>query len=187
MITAMIDAPALIRTSRVRAGLSQRELARRAGTSAATLSRYESGQIDPTIGTLNRIVAACARPRRRWPSLASLGPVVSAEQDHRTAWRLVGEFLDDSRISDDDELLRSVMQPPLPTGSSRTDALLPAIAEHLCAERNLAPPQWTQIPIESVPWWFVAGSRFAKRALIESPVSFARRGIFITAGALERV
>lgn len=183
----MIDAPGLIRTNRMRARLSQRELARRAGTSPATLSRYESGQIDPTIGTLNRIVAACARPRRRWPSLASLGPVMGAEEDDRTVWRLVGEFLDDSRTSDDDELLRSVMQPPLPTASSRTDALLAAIAEHICVERKLAPPPWTQIPVESVPWWFVAGSRFVKRALIESPISFARRGIFITAGALERV
>lgn len=36
-----------------------RELARRAGTSHATLARYESGDIDPRVGTLVRIVEAC--------------------------------------------------------------------------------------------------------------------------------
>ncbi len=49
----------IIREARSRAGLGLRELARRAGTSHATLARYERGEVDPTMGTLERIVAAC--------------------------------------------------------------------------------------------------------------------------------
>jgi hypothetical protein len=43
-------------------------------------------------------------------------------------------------------------------------------------------------PDECAPWWFVADlPGFVPTALRESPISFARRGIFITRGALERV
>ncbi len=39
-------------------GLSQAELARRAGTSRPTLSAYERGRISPTLATFERILAA---------------------------------------------------------------------------------------------------------------------------------
>ena len=48
----------IIRAARLRAGLSQRELALRAGTSHSTLSAYESGRVDPGVATMQRIVAA---------------------------------------------------------------------------------------------------------------------------------
>jgi transcriptional regulator with XRE-family HTH domain len=48
----------LIKIARRDAGLSQRELARRAETSQATLSAYESGKKSPTLETLARIVRA---------------------------------------------------------------------------------------------------------------------------------
>lgn len=185
----MISAAYLIRSHRLAIGLSQRELARRAATSAATLNRYERGIIDPTVETLNRILAACTRRRRRWASLAQLGPAlvsVSAEFPDEV-WRLVGEFLDDDKGADDEEFVNSVVDPPLPTGEVWVDALVAALAEYLSAQRDIAPPPWTQVPIEVVPWWFVAGRRFAAIATRESPASFSRRGIFVTSGALERV
>jgi transcriptional regulator with XRE-family HTH domain len=49
----------IIAEARSRAGLGLRELARRAGTSHATLRRYELGLVDPRVDTLERIVAAC--------------------------------------------------------------------------------------------------------------------------------
>lgn len=49
----------VITEARSRAGLGLRELARLAGTSHATLHRYERGDVDPTGATLERIVAAC--------------------------------------------------------------------------------------------------------------------------------
>ncbi|MFN2488597.1 MAG: helix-turn-helix domain-containing protein [Actinomycetota bacterium] len=48
----------LIRLARLECGLSQRELARRAGTSQATISAYEMGEKSPSLDTLARIVRA---------------------------------------------------------------------------------------------------------------------------------
>jgi uncharacterized protein len=49
---------ALLRAARRRQGLSQAELARRAGTSQPVISAYERGRRDPTYGTLRRLVEA---------------------------------------------------------------------------------------------------------------------------------
>jgi len=187
----MLSAPKLIRAHRRAAGLSQRELARRAGTSPATLHRYEAGRVDPTTGTLNRILHACLPPRRRWASVAELAPAFADELRRSTApkaWRqIVGEFLDDDRTSTDAEVQLVVADAPTPTGDPRADAVAAALTEHVCVRRGLVPPRWVQAPIEVTPWWFPAGDAFRALALRESPPSFARRGIFVTAGALERV
>ncbi len=45
-----------LREERVRAGLSQRELARRLGVSASLISQLENGQSKPSVGTLYSIV-----------------------------------------------------------------------------------------------------------------------------------
>lgn len=48
----------LIAEARVLAGLSQRELARRAKTSAAAIANYENGHQQPRFDTLMRIIEA---------------------------------------------------------------------------------------------------------------------------------
>jgi transcriptional regulator with XRE-family HTH domain len=48
----------LLRAVRRRRGLTQAELARRAGTSQPVLSAYERGRRDPTYSTLRKLVAA---------------------------------------------------------------------------------------------------------------------------------
>ena len=51
----------LIRDARTRAKLSQVALAGRAKTSQPAIARYESGTASPSLGTLDRILAACGR------------------------------------------------------------------------------------------------------------------------------
>lgn len=51
-----MDAATLIRRARSCSGLSLRQLARRAGTSHATLSAYEAGRVDPSVHTVRRII-----------------------------------------------------------------------------------------------------------------------------------
>jgi uncharacterized protein len=51
----------VIRRARSDAGLSQAELAARAGTSQPALARYETGAALPTLPTLERLVSACGR------------------------------------------------------------------------------------------------------------------------------
>jgi transcriptional regulator with XRE-family HTH domain len=49
----------MLRMARRRAGLSQRELARRAGVPQATISRIENGVVSPTVDTLEPLIRAC--------------------------------------------------------------------------------------------------------------------------------
>jgi uncharacterized protein len=53
-----VEAGAIIQGVRRRGGLSQAELARRAGTSQPVISAYEHGRRDPTLGTLRKLVEA---------------------------------------------------------------------------------------------------------------------------------
>jgi transcriptional regulator with XRE-family HTH domain len=52
---------ALVRQMRQGAGLSQRALARRAGTSQPAIVRYERGAATPSWETLQRLAVACGR------------------------------------------------------------------------------------------------------------------------------
>jgi transcriptional regulator with XRE-family HTH domain len=52
-----MDAATLVRTTRIRRGLTQSELARRIGTSQPVISAYENGSRDPSTGTLSRLIA----------------------------------------------------------------------------------------------------------------------------------
>jgi transcriptional regulator with XRE-family HTH domain len=53
-----MDAGTTLQAVRTSAGLSQAELARRAGTSQATISAYESGAKQPSVATFSRLLAA---------------------------------------------------------------------------------------------------------------------------------
>jgi len=55
---------ALVRDARLAAGLSQRALAQRAGTSQPAIARYERGVATPSWETLQRLLAACGRRLR---------------------------------------------------------------------------------------------------------------------------
>lgn len=52
------DSAALVRDARLRAGLTQRELASRAETAQSVVARIERGQTSPTWETLIRLLAA---------------------------------------------------------------------------------------------------------------------------------
>lgn len=54
----MAAAGALLRDTRQRVGLSQVELARRAGVTQSVVSAYESGARQPSVPTLERLIAA---------------------------------------------------------------------------------------------------------------------------------
>ena len=48
----------MLRAARERAGLTQAALAERVGTSQATVSAYENGAKEPSVATLDRLLAA---------------------------------------------------------------------------------------------------------------------------------
>ena len=54
----VVDPATLIKAVRRRQGLTQADLARRAGTSQPVISAYEHGRRDPTYATLRKLVEA---------------------------------------------------------------------------------------------------------------------------------
>lgn len=54
-----MDAGTLLQYVRRKAGLSQRELGRRAGVTQASIARIEAGQTSPRFETLDRLLSAC--------------------------------------------------------------------------------------------------------------------------------
>ncbi|MDQ3306555.1 MAG: helix-turn-helix domain-containing protein [Actinomycetota bacterium] len=68
-----MDGGLLIREARLRAGLTQAELAQRAGTSQPAVARYERGDVSPRVATLDRVVRACG---------LELVPALVAYDDH---------------------------------------------------------------------------------------------------------
>jgi len=53
-----MDARRLLQLARHEAGLTLRQLGKRAGTSHSTLAAYESGRKTPNVATLNRVLRA---------------------------------------------------------------------------------------------------------------------------------
>ena len=49
----------LLREARLRAGLTQAELAARAATARSQISRYERGDVLPSLETLRRLIRCC--------------------------------------------------------------------------------------------------------------------------------
>jgi hypothetical protein len=113
----------------------------------------------------------------------ALAPTGGGEAEAR---RLAFGFVAAFDAASPEERAKMVQRPPS-TGDPRYDALLAALVEHLCAQRGVAVPAWVDGPDRFLePWWFVSGlRRLHASALAQSPISFARRGIFICDGALD--
>ncbi len=70
VLTEILRFPQRLRELRLKAGLTQKELAMRAGVSQALIARIESGAVNPRLSTLQRIVKVLEE---------ALGPSMKAE------------------------------------------------------------------------------------------------------------
>ena len=78
---------------------------------------------------------------------------------------------------------------PPSTGDRQVDAALAALAEHLARRDGWPVPAWAFAEERyAQPWWFPAGVvSWHAMALVQSPLAFHKRGVFLTDGDLERV
>jgi transcriptional regulator with XRE-family HTH domain len=79
----------VLRDARDRAGLSQRQLAERAGTSQAMVARIEGGRQSPSMATLERLVRACGLELRVETAGGERAPVETAPAEVRSGRLLV--------------------------------------------------------------------------------------------------
>jgi hypothetical protein len=93
-------------------------------------------------------------------------------------------FVDDFRSSRD---LRAIEEPFNPRGD-KMDALVASTAESLCDELSLSPPPWLEtVPECQEPWFISRFERLKAIAIVESPLRFRIRKIFVTENFLDRV
>ncbi|GAC1384628.1 MAG: hypothetical protein NVSMB4_12200 [Acidimicrobiales bacterium] len=88
----------ILRTLRENAGLTQGEIAKRAGTSQPAVARYEAGDVSPSVRTLERLVHATGNRLRMTVEPASSasdlsGPRMAKLLENRTAILLAARRL----------------------------------------------------------------------------------------------
>jgi transcriptional regulator with XRE-family HTH domain len=196
-----VNSPSLIiRSARQRSGLTQSELAERAGTSQPTVARYESGVLVPRLETLLRLVTATehtlvmsAHPTVRRGALPIDGvaadlPSLIHTDGVRAIWRRLLDFVDDYRESSRVGKGWLVEASPQLIGDPRVDAALAGVVEELCTEATLPAPSWVDMPSRFVaPWWFVNElPGLEATAMRDTPFALARHGVFVNEGALSR-
>lgn len=195
-----MDTPALVRNARRCAGLTQAELACRAGTVQSAVASYESGARTPNLATLERLLRACdhdveivARPRvrRGAASLSDLALTIRADLgqgDEQGAIRLLFGFADDFRGSPRPGMVALIADEPISTGDARFDAVLAGVAELFAAEAGIPVPAWVNGPSRFVtPWWFVASRLgFHAYTLANTPALMARHGVFMAREVFDR-
>jgi len=184
-----------IRTARRRRGFSQRELARRAGVSFRGLQLLEAAGHDARISTLEKVADALRLPaagvRRVLERFLDEAPAsafcasMRMHLDGFDSWRIhLFDFVDAFRADPVPALVRT---PPIPELEPRLAALLASTVEALCAEKGTAPAPWSAGVAPLPHPWFVSGVENLKAsALVESPVRFRRRNIFVLANFLSR-
>jgi hypothetical protein len=100
-------------------------------------------------------------------------------------WKLYFyDFVDDFRYSKSVDLISERFK----FDNEKFDALLASATEKLCEEMDLEIPKWlNDIPNCKVPF-FVAGFENLKAtAIVESPLRFRIRNVFVTESFLQRV
>jgi transcriptional regulator with XRE-family HTH domain len=76
-------ASGLLRDARQRAGLTQEEVATKAGVARPLISQYETGRKDPSLTTLARLIEACGMELRVRADMLSLADLAQYAQDAR--------------------------------------------------------------------------------------------------------
>lgn len=167
--------------------MTQARLAELACTSQSAIAAYEAGRREPTLPVLERMIRASGHQLairleadRRLFRLADVAAHIRGTVGDERRMRLAFEFL---RGAADDgyPLVLLVIDEPAPTGDSRFDALLAAIAEDLCVRAEVEPPQWVHGEERFLDgfWWVSDLPSARARALVHAPASYRRRGVML--------
>lgn len=185
-----------LKTARVTANLSQRVLAKRAKVAYKTLQMLESGEgKNPSLEVLGKLAKAlslCApqfldHVEGYFAHLPDSIYIISRKilQEGDTSWKThLFDFVDAFRRTHDTAL---ISEPPHPALSPCISALIAATVETLCDDAKTSAPLWCSAIAPLPNPWFVSGLENLKAsAVLESPVYFRSRNIFVLASFLAR-
>ena len=118
-------------------------------------------------------------------TLADLAGRLARTSDPKIHWKLVWEFLEEYRWETADVQLGLVQEEPPPTGDERWDTLMAALAEHLAARHDAAPPPWAELRVLRGPWFPAELAIQRAEALVWAPAAFRKHGIYLSDRDLE--
>ncbi len=185
----------VIRSLRERRGLSQRELARRSELSFRALQLAESAGHDARLSSIEKVARGLGlRPSlvREALSRALSEPPESAAnasrrvvEDGAASWKVhLFDFVDAFRRSPSTEPVSTPVSAEL---EPRLRALFAATVETLTRAAGVAEPDWARTVGALDEPWFPAGFESLKAsALVESPVAFRARNVFVLGNFLAR-
>jgi hypothetical protein len=112
-------------------------------------------------------------------------PPLARTADGKVRWKLVWEFLEEYRWEPEDVQPSLLRDEPSPIGDERWDTLLAALAEHLAAQHDLAPPDWAELRVLRRPWFPAELEIQRADALVWAPAAFRKHGVYLSARDLE--
>ncbi len=186
----MATAAALLLETRLSTGLSARALARLARTAPARVSEIERSVHDPSVGTLDRLLAPTGRQLVTLPSVSPTaaavgtaihGRAIRDERDENWAFRVLLSLSDGlAAASPDVRVALCVTAPPL-TGDPRFDAALAGIVEHHLRKDRLPVPSWVTEDARSLaPAEAWIPDRYADADIADdAPAALRRHGVFL--------
>ncbi|HCU23981.1 MAG TPA: hypothetical protein DF383_03110 [Deltaproteobacteria bacterium] len=181
---------------RVSHKISQRRLAEASGLAFRTIQLLESAEHDPQISTLDKAFRALGYPDHYFQNNVDLLSKVPRDsirvisermrQGGKNSWKIwLFNFVDAFRKAKRPRPL--IQESPYPGLSPKLSALLASSVEQLCRERSLPAPAWTMSYKGLDNPWFVSEVENLKAsALVESPLHFRKRNIFVLGNFLER-
>ena len=172
--------------------LSQRKASLALGLSRTTLRKAIQMDESIKLSTLRHVAEYCQRslailvyPQNHQPESTTSAISFMIERDGFDSWKIhLMNLVDEFRKWKDPRIF---ILPPSVTCSEKIKALIAATITELCREGQMTPPDWAKKnpPLEKP--WFVAGMESLKAsALIESPVSFREKNIFVHENFLSR-
>ncbi|RAK26029.1 hypothetical protein B0I29_12965 [Actinoplanes lutulentus] len=118
-------------------------------------------------------------------TLADLAGHLLRQHDERIRWKHVWEFFEEYRWAAAEQQPHLFRDEPALTGDEQWDVLLAAMAEHLAAQRDLAPPEWSRARVLETPWFPSSLPSKRMEALVSAPAAFRKHGVYLSARDLE--
>jgi hypothetical protein len=118
-------------------------------------------------------------------TLVELAGHLSRQPDEKIRWKHVWEFLEEYRWEPAANQESLLLDEPPTTGDTQWDALLGALAEHLAARLDRAPPDWSRLRILDTPWFPSSLRSKRMEALVWAPAAFRKHGVYLSAHDLD--
>lgn len=162
------------------------ELARRTKLARSYLYRVLEGSSTPTIETLGKIAHALGYElelRKEAPKDSVRDISLQVVRDGQ--WKIhIFNFVDAFRKASSYDL---IAEPPVADLDEKYKALLAAVVWALCDEIGVRAPAWTTLQSPLKEPWFVSGIDNLKAiAIVETPVFFKQKNIFVLENFLLR-